>query len=359
MEDLLHQSQPILAIIALIFLYHLWRGTRSITHHNTKPHKPQAPEPSGALPIIGHLHLLRGQVPLARTLAAIADKYGPTVTLRLGVHRVLLISGREVIKECFTTQDKVLASRPLVAAGKYLGYNYAVFGFAPLGPYWREIKKISSLELLSKTRLDMLKHVRTNEVDTCIKELYSHWAKNEYKGVTLGPVIVEMNKWFHRLNFNTITKLIAGKRYFGTVDIAGDDEEAQRFERSLKDLARLTVIFVVSDALPCLEWIDLQGHLKAMKGVAKELDGLIGNWLEDHKQKKKLGGDHEQEDFIDVMLSTFPDEEKLIYGYDRDTVINVYCTGAYCRWLRKHIPLLNMGSFLTIKPSPQIKKNPR
>ncbi|XP_042486214.1 cytochrome P450 CYP82H23-like [Macadamia integrifolia] len=306
MEDLL------IPIVVLIFLYHLWRGTRSLITH----HKPQAPQPFGALPIIGHLHLLRGQVPLARTLGAIADKYGPAVTLRLGVHKALLISGRELIKECFTTQDKVLATRPAVAAGKYLGYNYAVFGFAPQGPYWREIKKISSLELLSKTRLDMLKHVRTKEVDTCIKELYSHWFKNN-KGA--GPVIVEMNKWFRSLTFNIITKLISGKRYFGTVDAAGADDEGRRFERGLEELARLTVIFVVSDALPYLEWMDLQGHLRAMKCVAKEMDCLIGNWLEDHKKKKVAGGDHEQ-DFIDVMLSTFP-VDKLIYGYDRDTVI--------------------------------------
>ncbi|XP_043693239.1 cytochrome P450 CYP82D47-like [Telopea speciosissima] len=316
--------EPILAIVALIFLYHLWRRTRSITHYNTKPIKSQAPQPSGALPIIGHLLLLRPQLPLARTLSAIADKYGPAVTLRLGVHQALLISGPEVIKECFTTQDKFLASRPLVAAGKYLGYNYAVFGFAPQGPYWRELKKISTLELLSKTRLDILKHVRTNEINTCIKELYSHWTMN--KGAGAGPVMVEMNKWFRRLTFNTITKLIAGKRYFGTIDVTGDDEEARRFEKGLDEFAHLTAIFVVSDALPYLEWMDLQGHLKAMKRVAKEMDCLIGNWLEDHcgKEKLKIAGEgdvHEQEDFIDVMLSTFPDKEKLIYGYERDTVI--------------------------------------
>ncbi|XP_043722114.1 xanthotoxin 5-hydroxylase CYP82C4-like [Telopea speciosissima] len=259
-----------------------------------------------------------GQVPLARTLGDIADKYGQAVTLRLGVHKALLISGREVIKECFTTHDKILATRPAVAAGKYLGYNYAVFGFAPQGPYWRELKKISSIELLSKTRLDMLKHVRTKEVNTCIKELYSYWVLKNKDG---GPVIVEMNKWFRHLTFNTITKLISGKRFFGTVDVGGDDDdddEARRFEKGLEELARLTVIFVVSDALPYLEWMDLQGHLKAMKCVAKEMDCLIGNWLEEHK--KKLSGDHEQ-DFIDVMLSSFPDKDKLIYGYDRDTVI--------------------------------------
>ncbi|XP_043725928.1 xanthotoxin 5-hydroxylase CYP82C4-like [Telopea speciosissima] len=301
--------------------------SRSITHETRPFMSPQfAPEPSGALPIIGHLSLLRGLVPLSRSLGAIADKYGPIFMIRLGVHRALVVSSLEVIKECFTTHDKVFATRQPCAAGKYLGYNYAFLTFAPHGPYWREIKKTVTLELLSKNRLDMLKHIRKGEIDTCIQELYSYWAKNRGGGGGAGPVSVEMDRWFCRLNFNVITKMIAGKRYFNTFDDTAKDEneEAGRFEKLIEELTRLSGIFVPSDVLPYLEWMDLQGHLKAMKSIAKEVDSLIGNWLEDHHHHHHLHEKNKQkqeEDFMDLMLSIFPDEEKLIYGYDRDTVI--------------------------------------
>ncbi|KAJ4955771.1 hypothetical protein NE237_012554 [Protea cynaroides] len=157
MDDLLLLSLP---IVALIFFYYF--------SHKTKHMSPQAPEASGAWPIIGHLPLLNPQVPLARSLATIADKYGPIFMLHIGYNRSVCVNNLEMIKDCFT-HDKVFATRPPTSAGKYLGYNYAFITLGPHGPYWHEIKKMMTLELLSKSRLDMLKHIRAGEVDTSIK----------------------------------------------------------------------------------------------------------------------------------------------------------------------------------------------
>ncbi|KAJ4955601.1 hypothetical protein NE237_012384 [Protea cynaroides] len=58
-----------------------------------------------------------------------------------------------------------------------------------------------------------------------------------------------------------------------------------------------------------------------MKCLAKEIDGILGNWLDDHHNKETLLSDHnDHQDFMDVMLSILPEDE-LIYGYDRDTVV--------------------------------------
>lgn len=108
----------------------------------------------------GHLHLLGGLDPLMRALSAMADQCGPVFILRIGVHRLLIISDLNVIKECFTTNDKVLATRPSSTAGKLLGFDYAAFGFSPHGPYWREMRKIATLELFSNRRLKSLQHIQ-------------------------------------------------------------------------------------------------------------------------------------------------------------------------------------------------------
>lgn len=81
-------------------------------------------------------------------------------------------------KECFTLNDKALASRPTTVAAKHMGYDYAVFGFAPYSPFWREMRKIVMFELLSNRRLDTLKHVQVSEVDIGIQELYKLWVNN-------------------------------------------------------------------------------------------------------------------------------------------------------------------------------------
>lgn len=133
-----------------------------------KPKKPKhvkAPEPTGAWPIIGHLHLLGGKEQLLyRTLGEMADRYGPAMSLRLGSSEAFVVSTFEVAKECFTVNDKALASRPMTAAAKHMGYNFAVFGFAPYSSFWREMRKIATVELLSNRRLQMLKHVRVSEI---------------------------------------------------------------------------------------------------------------------------------------------------------------------------------------------------
>ena len=108
----------------LVLLYNLWR--LRIGSHKSKG--MLAPEPSGALPIIGHLHKLGGQNPIARTLVAMANQYGPILTIRFGTKSAIVISNHEAVKDCFTANDKALAARPRSSQGKYLSYNYAAFG---------------------------------------------------------------------------------------------------------------------------------------------------------------------------------------------------------------------------------------
>ncbi|KAI3895143.1 hypothetical protein MKX03_013491, partial [Papaver bracteatum] len=82
-------------------------------------------------------------------------------------------------KECFTTNDKFLAGRPPSASAKYLGYDNAMFVFSDYGPYWREMRKISTLQLLTHKRLESLKHIPYSEINSCVKTLYTRWAKTQ------------------------------------------------------------------------------------------------------------------------------------------------------------------------------------
>lgn len=106
------------------------------------------PQPSGSLPIIGHLHLLGGLPHIA--LGRLADKFGPIYMIKLGVHRALVVSTAETAKECLGANDKVFLNRPYTMFAEFLGYNSAMFGLAPYGQYWREIRKITTVELLSR-----------------------------------------------------------------------------------------------------------------------------------------------------------------------------------------------------------------
>ncbi|GAU17417.1 hypothetical protein TSUD_232940 [Trifolium subterraneum] len=192
-----------------------------------------------------------------------------------------------------------------------------MFGFTPYGPYWREIRKLTTHELLSNNRLELLKNTRVSEVDSAVRELYRLWT---IKGCPKGGVLVDMKQWFGDLTQNIALKMVGGKPYYG----AGEGE-ARRYKEAMRDWVRLFGVFVLSDAIPFLGWLDINGHEKAMKKTAKKLDTLVEGWLEEHKKKRALGNKNgkEEQDFMDIMLNVLQDAE--ICGYDSDTIIKATC----------------------------------
>ncbi|KAK7329225.1 hypothetical protein VNO77_23376 [Canavalia gladiata] len=132
-----------------------------------------------------------------------ADTYGPIFTIKLGTKKALVINNWEMAKECFTTNDIVVSSRPRLVAIDHLSYNKALIGFAPFGSYWREMRKITTSAFLSSHRIDLLSHVLVSIVQDSIKELFNVWssAKKEH---SYGFVLVELKQWPGEITFNIV-----------------------------------------------------------------------------------------------------------------------------------------------------------
>ncbi|KAK2978378.1 hypothetical protein RJ640_016480 [Escallonia rubra] len=318
--DIQLQGIPVYGILLAITCVCALVFAHANANDSNKGRKPP-PEPAGAWPLIGHLHLLRADK-LHRTLGDMADKYGPAFALKLGIHSsTLVISSWEVAKECFTTHDKIFATRPRSLAVKLMGYDHAMFGFSSYGPYWREIRKIAMVELLSTRRLDMLRHVRDTEINFFIKELYEKWKGNGGQV----PVLAEMKERFGDMAMNIIVRMVAGKRYFGS-EASNNNEESRRCQKAMGDFMYLVGLFTISDAIPVLSWLDtLQGYTGKMKQTAKEIDFVLGSWLEEHRRKRLAGVSikEQEQDFIHVMLSVMDGGNSS--GLDTDTVVKATC----------------------------------
>ncbi|KAJ9166158.1 hypothetical protein P3X46_020944 [Hevea brasiliensis] len=291
--------------VLLILPYYLLRKWKSRASKGIL-----APQPRGAWPLTGHLSLLSGSHPPHVTLGALADKYGPVFTIRVGVHPVLVVSSSDVAKELFTgANDVIVTFRPALVAAELMGYNYGLFPFTPGGPYWSETRKISTFELLSNSRLELLKHIRIQEVETSIKELHKAWEDKK---------VVDMKQWFSDLNLNVLLRMIIGKKYFGGGAV-GDEKEGRRFQEGMTILFHYLGTLVLRDAVPFLGWMDVGGHEKVMKKTAKELDDALEKWLQEHKRNRYLGEKSKgDQDFMDVMLSFL--DGKSLEGYDADTI---------------------------------------
>ncbi|KAL5790817.1 hypothetical protein ACOSQ2_005705 [Xanthoceras sorbifolium] len=153
--------EEIIVFFAFIFAIIFLGVTIIKTRRNNRKGSRKPPEAAGLL---------------HQKLGEMADKYGKAFTIRLGIHRALVISSWEVTRECFTIHDKVLSTRP---------------------------EKLATVELLSNHRLEILQHVRDTEINIFIKELYAQCVKNG------GVVAVEIKERFSHLSANVIVRMIA------------------------------------------------------------------------------------------------------------------------------------------------------
>ncbi|KAK7381354.1 hypothetical protein VNO78_33988 [Psophocarpus tetragonolobus] len=275
----------------------------------------EPPMASGAWPILGHLMLLGRSATPHKTLGAMADKYGPLFIIKLGSKRALVLSNWKMAKECYTTNDIIVSSRSKLIAIEHVAYNQASFGFAPYGPYWRELRKIVTM-FLSNRKTELLSYVRVTEVQNSIKGLYHVWSNtksNEYSGY----VLVEMKQWFTELVFNIVFQTMTGKRLYGKTAVVSE-KEAQNCVKALRDFMHMLGVCTVADAVPVLSWMNL--GVKAMKETAKELDMILDEWLVEHRQKRASGKviESNDQDFMDTMLSVL--DGATINGYDAGTI---------------------------------------
>ncbi|XP_050215285.1 cytochrome P450 CYP82D47-like [Mercurialis annua] len=280
--------------------------------------KKEAPEAGGAWPLLGHLHLLGGPQPPHMVLGDMADKHGPIFSIKMGIHKTLVVSDWETAKECFTTNDRTFADRPRSLAIELLAYDRSMFAFSPYGNHWRQMRKIATLELLSNHRLEMQRHVRESEMRTALKELYKAWDNS--KSSSNSKVLVDMKRWFGDITLNIILSIIVGKSVGYVTTNKESDEE---WKQALRDFFHLIGTFVPADAVPFLRWLDIGGHEKAMKNTARKLNIVTQQWLKEHKEKKASG--QREEDFMDLMLDLIDQESETTLSHDADTINKAMC----------------------------------
>ncbi|KAH9330385.1 hypothetical protein KI387_002493, partial [Taxus chinensis] len=260
-------------------------------------HKDGHRQPPGpkALPIIGHFHLLTDTTkPLHQILSSLSAKYGPIMNLRFGSRPVLVVSSSELAKQCYSTNDLAFASRPQLAQGKHLGYDYSLFGWAPYGAYWRNVRKICVLELLSSKRIHFFQPKRTREISKAINSLFQQGLDHN---------IINMSQFIFQLTFNLLLGMILGDQSFGDNSAISYAE----MKRTIEESFVLHGAICIGDYIPWLKRFDLQGHEKAMKIVQRKLDSYLQRIVEKHRENES-NKDEDQMDFIDVLISEEKDE---------------------------------------------------
>ncbi|KAG5404983.1 hypothetical protein IGI04_011102 [Brassica rapa subsp. trilocularis] len=153
----------ILLVCSIILITTLFLQNRSTGKKSNTPKSPPR------FPLIGNLHQL-GRHP-HRSLCSLSQRYGPLMLLHFGRVPVLVVSSADAARDVLKTHDRVFASRPWTKITEKLLYNGRDVASAPYGEYWRQMKSVCVVHLLSNKMVRSFRDVREEEISLMIEKI--------------------------------------------------------------------------------------------------------------------------------------------------------------------------------------------
>lgn len=235
------------------------------------------------LPIIGNLHQL-GNMPHL-SFQHLSRKYGPIIYLQLGEVPTVVISSARLAKEALRTNDLALSSRPQLFSAKYLFYNCTDLVFSPYSEYWRQIRKICIVQLLSGKQVQSYSFVREEEVAHLVQRVAESCPGSS----------INLTR-FLGLYANSVLCRVAFDRDF----TQGGDYDKQGFLELLGEYQVLLGGFSIGDFFPSMDFVQkLSGTEGRLKQAFRRFDNIFNQLIKEHQNPENR---RNHKDLVDLLL---------------------------------------------------------
>ena len=205
---------------------------------------------------------------------------------------MVVISSAELAKEVMKTHDLAFADRPEFLAFKVL---YEKTGMpivsAPIGDYWRQMRKLCALELLSNKRVKSFAHIRKDETLNLIESIRSASATSNSQPINLSKMMVSFT--------STVTFRAAfGSRF----------EQQDEFVSLDKEICKLAGGFSLVEVFPSLNFIHFFSGMEAkILKLHDKADKILDNLINQRRESMKLEkitatAASGEENLVDVLL---------------------------------------------------------
>ncbi|XVF43377.1 hypothetical protein PTKIN_Ptkin02bG0035500 [Pterospermum kingtungense] len=267
-------NNPLFLFLILLVSLLIWLKIAKGKKLNLPPSPPK-------LPIIGNIHQL-GKLP-HRSLRDLSAKYGSLMFLQLGHNPTIVVSSAEMAREIVKNHDIAFSSRPSTTAANILLYGCTDVGFAPYGEYWRQVRKICVVELLSLRRVHSYQFVRDDEVELVMNQI--HHASVKGKSVNLTEMMMAVSN-------NIVSRCAIGQK------IEEEKDGNIKFGQLTRREQILLASFCVGDMFPYLKWLDvLTGLIPRLNATSRDLNAVIDKIIEERRASSL---DHM--DFVSMLL---------------------------------------------------------
>ncbi|KAK4802528.1 hypothetical protein SAY86_000731 [Trapa natans] len=269
-----------------------------------KPNRQRLPPGPIGFPILGSIPQLGSKV--HQSLAQMAKRHGPLMSLRLGSKIAVLVTSVEVAREMLGTHEKAFSDRPVADAIGAQPNPELTVAWVTSDQLWRSRRRTCTIHLFSPISLDAHQKIRHEKVRQLVRYIEMKHAAAE-EPVDIGKVA-----------FATILNLISSTVL--SVDAVDPEfESAQEFKdlvwRIMEDFARPNL----SDFFRLLRPFDLQGLRRNVTGCFERLYEILEEIIEKRVKERAAAAAEgvatgRNCDFLDVLLDQCQEEGS---GVDR------------------------------------------
>ncbi|CAM0878985.1 unnamed protein product [Alopecurus aequalis] len=253
-------------------------------HRNARRRLPPGPWPPK--PLIGDLLALGRPDEQHRTLARLADRYGPVMSLRLGTVLTVVVSTPEAVREILqgSSGDR-LAGRPIADAFNALGHSAdSLFGLEHPDAKWRALRRFSTEQLFAPRRLAALQSLCRGKVRALlgvVSDLAERGLPVEVRHVVLDMALGLLLSAIYSVELDPASRVV--------------------FRDTVQEAMLLIGRPNVSDFYPAIALLDLQG---VRRRIAKLL-AVTYRQYEELVARRRSGrdaGEARKDDLLDVVL---------------------------------------------------------
>ncbi|KAG0630577.1 hypothetical protein M758_1G189000 [Ceratodon purpureus] len=258
------------------------------------------PSPKGRMPIIGHLHLMDDNEAAHRTFARLGDENGPLTMIYMGSKPTVLVSTAAMAEQVLKHNDQAFASRPFLTAGKTLGFDFKSIVFAPFGNYYKRLRRIYTVELLSPKRVALSQVLRQIEIKHVMESVLAESQAG-------GPV--NMTSKLQEMGIDNLVRMIFAKPNMGATECL-TREEMVTLKGVVKEAVNLAGHIYAGDFIPLLDIYDFTGHKAKTQKLAAKMLKIALQLIEKNKSKDSGPNmDADKLNLVDILLSQQGDDK--------------------------------------------------
>ena len=268
--------------------------------HIKIPRKNKLPPGPKPWPIVGNLPEMLTNRPTYKWLHKLMKDLDTEIAcIRLGNVHVIPVTSPAIACEFLKKNDANFASRPLSMSAELISDGYLTAIISPFGGQWKKMKKIIGSDLFSSNKLKWLHEKRIEEADNLVWYVYNLCKNDQHKGG-----LVNLRIATQQYCGNLVRKMVFNKRYFGE----GQEDGGPGFEElehidAVFVLLKYLYAFCVSDFMPRLRGLDLDGHEKKLRKALGILRKYHDPIIEERIQQWKDGAKEDVKDLLDVLIT--------------------------------------------------------